>query len=271
MDMIEISGALIEIINEIKSNLVIDNIAIRGDIFSILENACTVIYYPLPNEKNRGFHIKKIVGDKLEDFVFINTDKPLAEQIFAAAHEFGHICNVADRVWSTLGLTAQPTEDEEEEITNRFAAELLMPTLPFRNSFVAHMKELNVSTKMIKTDELARVMVMLMNDFLVPYVAVRKRLVETEIMTPAAEEYLVSIEHDMLKYVEVFANDQNTYLGQGTNIKTVPGIRDLINNAEEKNGIDIYLLNKIKRDFEFSDITSDEREIEIHIGDENNG
>lgn len=271
MDMNVVSAALIEIIKEIKEKLVINNVAIRADIFGILESVCTVIYYPLPNEKNRGFHIKKIVGDKLEDFVFINTDKPLAEQIFAAAHEFGHICNVAKRVWGVLNMPGQPTEDEEEEITNRFAAELLMPTDPFCNSFLAHMKELNVSSGKVKTDELARVMVMLMNDFLVPYVAVRKRLVETSIMASSAEDYLIKIESLMLKFVEIFANDQNTYLGKGTKVKTIPGIRDLINKAEENQSVDIYLLKKIKKDFDFADVDAGEGEIEIHIGDSNNG
>ena len=55
---------------------------------------CTVIYYPLRNEKNCGFHIKKIVGDSLEDFVY----KPMTNQIFVAAHELGHIYMVAENV-----------------------------------------------------------------------------------------------------------------------------------------------------------------------------
>ncbi len=271
MNMNDVSEALGSVIDEIKEKLVINNVAIRGDIFGILENECTVIYYPLPDEKNRGFHIKKIIGNTLEDFVYINTDKPLAEQIFAAAHEFGHIYNIANRVWLDLGLSGQPTEEEEEEITNRFAAELLMPTKPFKSAFFAHLKELDISSEKIKTDELARVMVMLMNDFLVPYVAVRKRLVETKIMDLSAEKLLINIEPVMLKYVEVFANDQNTYWWKGTDVKTVPGLRDLINSAEENGSIDMYLLSKIKKDFNFADVSSNEEEIEIHMGDSNNG
>ena len=70
--------AIQDIITDIKEQCIIQNTAIRDSIFSILENHCTVIYYPMENEKNRGFHIKKIVKDNLEDFVYINTAKPIA-------------------------------------------------------------------------------------------------------------------------------------------------------------------------------------------------
>ena len=119
--------AIKKIILDIKEKCIIKNTAIRDSIFGILENECTVIYYPLENEKNRGFHIKKIVKNELKDFVYINTAKPIAEQIFAAAHEFGHIWEVADKVWKILGYEGKPTEEEEEDITDWFAAELLMP------------------------------------------------------------------------------------------------------------------------------------------------
>lgn len=110
--------AIKKIILDIKEKCIIKNTAIRDSIFDILENECTVIYYPLENEKNRGFHIKKIVKNELKDFVYINTAKPIAEQIFAAAHEFGHIWEVAGKVWKILGYEGKLTEKEEEDITD---------------------------------------------------------------------------------------------------------------------------------------------------------
>lgn len=56
--------AIKKIILDIKEKCIIKNTAIRDSIFDILENECTVIYYPLENEKNRGFHIKKIVKNE---------------------------------------------------------------------------------------------------------------------------------------------------------------------------------------------------------------
>ena len=267
MNQDRVAEALRSIIKEIRENRIIDNIAIKGDIFMILENSCTVIYYPIPKEKTRGFHIKRIVNDKLEDFVYINTDKPMAEQVFGAAHEYGHILNVARRVWELLGYENIPTEEEEEEITNLFAAELLMPHEAFRTAFFAHMKELNIKSGKVKVEEVVQIMVLLMNDFLVPYESVRKRFVETKIMNKESASVLESVENEILQLVVVLTNDQNTYLGKGTDVKTIPGIRELIEIAEENNTVDIYLLNKIKKDFDFSETPLGGTDIEIHIGD----
>ena len=57
--------AIKKIILDIKEKCIIKNTAIRDSIFGILENECTVIYYPLENEKNRGFHIKKLLKTNL--------------------------------------------------------------------------------------------------------------------------------------------------------------------------------------------------------------
>ncbi len=259
--------AIQDIISDIKEECIIQNTAIKDSIFGILENKCTVIYYPLENEKNRGFHIKKIVKNKLEDFVYINTAKPIDEQIFAAAHEFGHIWEVAEKVWKSLEYAGKPTEVEEEDITNRFAAELLMPTDAFRNVFFAHMAELGIKAGKVKLDDLVRVIVLQMSDFMVPYESVRKRLVETNIIRQEVADFLLSKEEKVLNFVAIFTKDQNTYLGNGTGVKTVSGIRSLIENAESQEKVDIHLLKKIKKDFDMLDMPIAEDRFEIQIGD----
>lgn len=269
MEWNKVENAIQTIIKDIKEKCIIQNTAIRDDIFGILENHCTVVYYPLENEKNRGFHIKRIVKDKLEDFVYINTAKPIAEQIFAAAHEFGHICEVSHKVWKLIGYEGNPTEDDDEDITNRFAADLLMPTEAFRNVFLAHMAEQGIKPGRVKIEELVRVMVMQMSDFMVPYESVRKRLVETNLMKQEAADYLLTKEEEILKLVAIFTKDQNTYLGKGTGVKTIPGIRMLVENADNNGNVDTYLLKKIKKDFDISDIPIAGENFEIHIGDNN--
>ena len=259
--------AIQKIISDIKEKCIIKNTAIRDSIFGILENECTVIYYPLDNEKNRGFHTKKIVKNELKDFVYINTDKPIAEQIFAAAHEFGHIWEVAEKVWNILGYEGKPTEQEEEDITDWFAAELLMPTDEFRDAFFAHMSELGIKTGKVKLDEIVRVIVLQMNDFMVPYESVRRRLEETDIMQKESADYLLSKQEEALELVTIFIKDCNTYLGNGTGVKTVSGIRTLIENAESQKNVDSYLLNKIKKEFEIVNMPITEEGFEIHIGD----
>lgn len=268
MDRKVVVQAIQKIILDIKEKCIIKNTAIRDSIFGILENECTVIYYPLENEKNRGFHIKKIVRNELKDFVYINTAKPIAEQIFAAAHEFGHIWEVAEKVWNILEYEGRPTEEEEENITDWFAAELLMPTDEFRDAFFAHMRELGIRAGKVKLDEIVRIIVLQMNDFMVPYESVRRRLEETNIMQKDAADYLLSRQKEALELVAVFIKDSNTYLGNGTGVKTVSGIRTLIENAESQKNVDGYLLKKIKKEFGIVRMPIREEGFEIHIGDD---
>lgn len=267
MERETVAEAIQKIISDIRESCIIQNTAIRESIFGILENACTVIYYPLENEKNRGFHIKKIVNNELEDFVYINTAKPIAEQIFTAAHEAGHIWSIAEKVWTVLGYEGKPTDEEEEEITDWFAAELLMPTEAFREVFFAHMNELGIKAGKVKLDDLVQVIVLQMNDFMVPYESVRRRLVETNIMQQRAADYLLSKEAEVLNLVGIFTKDRNTYMGNGTCVKTVSGIRTLIEKAEGQGNTDIYLLNKIKKEFDIA-IPVAEEGFEIQIGDQ---
>ena len=68
MNWKEIDKAIQRIVSDIKDKCIIKNVAIRDNIFGILEDNCTVIYYPLRKRENRGFHIKRIVKNELEEF-----------------------------------------------------------------------------------------------------------------------------------------------------------------------------------------------------------
>lgn len=270
MEYTDMRPTIQNIVDEIKKACIIKNTAIRDDIFGILEGQCTVVYYPISDQKNRGFHIKKIVHDHLEDFVYINTDKPMAEQIFAAAHELGHIFRVAERVWDISDKQGKPTEQEEEEITNFFAAELLMPYDAFRKNFFAHMRELEIIPGKVRLDEVVRLIVCQMSDFMVPYEAARKRLVETGIMDETSAENLETQDKQVESLVKAFLSDQNTYLGQGTGVRTISGMRSLLDKAEKQHSeVDPYLIQKLKKDFEVKEAV--ENKLEIHIeGDSSN-
>lgn len=266
MEWKEVEIVIRDIVSDIKNKCIIQNTAIRDNIFGILEDNCIVIYYPLDTEKNRGFHIKKIVKNELVDFVYINTAKPIAEQIFTAAHELGHIFEVSEKVWKTMGYNGRPTDKEEEDITDRFAAELLMPAEAFKKVFSVHMEEVGIRYGKVKVDDLVRVMVMQMNVFMVPYEAVRRRLVETGLMQQSAADFLESKKEEILQLVELLTKYQNSYLEKGTGRKTISGIRELIEEAETRENIDDYLVKRIKRDLDIVDIPEAD-ELEIHIGD----
>ena len=269
MDWKEIEKAIQKTVSEIKDECIIQNTAIRDDIFDLLEDNCTVIYYPLENEKNRGFHIKKIVKNNLEDFVYINTAKPIAEQIFTAAHELGHIFEIAKKVWVMLEYPGIPSEKEEEDITDRFAAEILMPAEAFKKVFLVNMEEVGINKGKVKVDDLIQVMVMQMNAFLVPYEAVRRRLIETGLIQKTAADYLKAREKEILRLVNALTKYKNTYLEKETGIKTISGIREMLEEAETRSNVDDYLVKRIKRDLEIVDM-SETADLEICMGDKDN-
>ena len=183
MNWNEVISILPLVIEDLKKEYLLINPMIRDDIFGILEKHCVVVYYPLENESNCGFHTKRFVKNKLEDFVYINTAKPVANQVFAAAHELGHVWRVADKVIEKMSDKVSFSSEEEELLINRFAAELLMPEKEFRKTFNVRMKEFNLDGKKIKLEDLIRVVVVLMNDYMVPYESVRRRFVETNIIS----------------------------------------------------------------------------------------
>lgn len=146
--------------NEIKLHTII-----KDDIFRLLNKYCIIIYYPLEDESNWGFRTKRFVNGKLEDFVFINTARTLAEQVFIAAHELGHVWDVNSKLADIAPESKNLTAKEEEDIIDRFAAELLMPPQRFKGSFMENIMLLGLNTKVIRIEDLIRVMVLLLGDF----------------------------------------------------------------------------------------------------------
>ena len=81
-----------------KFNLDDDSSPLGKRIFGILENYCTVIYYPIEDatEKNDGFLMADIPmrDGSSKSIIYINTYQTEEKQVFAAAHELGHFLNV---------------------------------------------------------------------------------------------------------------------------------------------------------------------------------
>lgn len=271
MDWTEVYNKIPKVIEKLKRDYVLENTIIRNDIFNILEKHCTVVYYPLPDEKNCGFHTKRFVKDRLEDFVYINTAKTLPEQVFAAAHELGHVLGVVDKIKEKISIDDRVSQDEEEQIINRFAAELLMPTFQFEKTFYIHLEELCSDFSSFSLETLIKIIVMQMNDYMVPYEAIRRRLVETNIITKENGQLLKKNEKSILVLVSIFSKDLNTMLDNTTGKKTIPGLRNLLENIEKNNLLDIYTIKKIKNDFDIKDVTVSEDVLNIIIGDKRDG
>lgn len=251
-----------------RRDFILGNSIIKDGIFKILEKHCVVVYYPFEDEsKTRGFHIKRFLKGKLADFVYINTARSSAEQIFAAAHELGHVWEVAKKIWETLEYKDDLTEDIEETIVNRFAAELLMPEEQFERTFWTHMRDMGYDPQKIRLDELVRVVVMQMTDYMAPYESVRRRLVETKIVSDEIGKLLISNSY-IESLIGVYLKDLNTTFSESTGIKTIPGLRDTLAIAEKEGNVDDYLISKVKKDFEISEISTSNQTIDISGEDE---
>lgn len=265
MDWEKIVRQIPSVIEKVRTDYVLNNMIIRDDIFGILEKYCNVIYYPMEGEKNCGFHTKRFVKDKLEDFVYINTAKPVADQVFTAAHELGHVWGVAAKVWRQAGEKGEPETTAEENIINRFAAELLMPTEEFRKTFQAHMREAACENDKLMVVELVHIMVQQMNDYMVPYESVRRRMIETNIISPKVGRILREREDLILRLVQAFSKDQNTMLDRVTAKKTIPGMRRLLEAAENSGELSVYTISRIKKDFDMEDISAADEIVEISL------
>lgn len=260
-----------EVILELKNENKEINPMIRDDIFGILEKHCTVIYYPLDNEENCGFHTQRFVKDKKEDFVYINTARPLADQVFTAAHELGHVWCVTEKILNKIDSTVKLKSEDEEKLINRFAAELLMPEVSFRNVFLANIKLLHSTDNKFRIEDFISVMVLQMNDFMVPYESVRRRMIETHIISEEVGELLNKNRDFINALVKEFSKDLNTVLDKVTRKMTIPGLRGLLERIEQEGLLDEYTICKIKNDFNMSVIENSDTMIDIRIEDNVDG
>ena len=268
MDFLQVVKKLPNVIDKLQKENQVDNMIIKNDIFKILEKHCIVLYYPVADEENRGFHTKRAVNNEMKDFVYINTAKPLAEQVFTAAHELGHVWDVKGKVLEELPECEAYVTREEEKIINRFAAELLMPKPVFRKTFYAHLKDAGFTHKPIKLKDFVRLIVMQMNDFMVPYEAVKRRLLETEVITEKVALSLEKHNSEIELLVTAFSKEQNTMLDQATGKKTIPGLRELWEQVEVEKCLDEYRISKIKKDFNLDTVSSPDEAVTITEGDQ---
>ena len=104
------------------------NAPIGTNIFSFLEQKGDIVFQLQDfKESELDVMIIKYSAKSQKKYIIINSDKPLINQIFAAAHEFYHylysfIGNSQDSIVCTFSKN-----DKEEIKANRFAAEFLLP------------------------------------------------------------------------------------------------------------------------------------------------
>lgn|GEM_PF-545522 len=229
----------------IKDDLIRDgsfNKVLRDDIFQLLESQdCIVLYYPLENEENNGFHVEYPYRGELKHFVYINTDQFKETQIFTAAHELGHIWKIIEFMQEN-GFSGD--DEWEERVISRFAAELLMPKDEFRSFAI---KEIVVSKKQYTKKQLPmtsiiRIVTAIMNEFFTPFKSVVHRLYELMIISEKLANTLLE-KYDTGEYRDysmIVANEQGynrLYQTPDKLLKHIDGLKELLDEAKNNNAM----------------------------------
>ena len=215
------------------------NVPLGTKIFDVLEKQCTVVYFPIEQleEENDAFLLTGIPmkSGELRNIVFINTFQTSEKQVFAAAHELGHLLNI-----SAVIKTPEDMEEEEfnERLVNRFAAELLMPEKQFKRFIIDTFRKFD--QKNFSFRSLLELVVETMNYFSVPYNSVVIRLVELKIITESQGRLLVDgteeVPINTLKtFVKTIISASDYENLQSRNMKReIAGLSDLLEKAEQK-------------------------------------
>jgi len=168
------------------------NPLLREDVLALLEQYCTVVFFPLERERNNGFHIKVPARcGKDRHFVYINTAQTIEKQAFTAAHELGHIWKVDQLVAEQCGFPLPLNEALSEQIINRFAAELLIPEGLFHRAYAREYRKLARPDNQITVRDMLKVVVALMDQFFAPSKSIIYRCWELKYIDTQARELLL--------------------------------------------------------------------------------
>lgn len=239
------------------------NVLLRDETLKLLEQYCTVLYYPLQGETNNGFHIDNIPtkDGKLHHFVYLNTAQTLEKQVFTAAHELGHIWRVDDHIQNAWhekhGRRLKIDEDLREQIINRFAAELLMPAQYFKAKFHTESKEKIQEDGTLRLLDMLRIVAKMMEHFFVPWKSVVYRFGELGILPEADTKTLLGEgELSLLTpdLIEDTLDAIKTELGYEELFKTeerkwIEGLPELLDRAASQNVVSKTKLEAIYQTF----------------------
>lgn len=236
-----------------EKNLQFDYL-LRDNIFELLERYCTVLYYPQENEENDGCHVKRLINDKVENFVFINTNKSVEKQVFTAAHELAHILELDVYLKQHC---SDYKETMEELVMNKFAALLLIPDDLFNREVQRNIKEFCYDDEKITLDNLIRFSLRLMDFFFVPFKSVVIRLYEVGHLSAEDAERVITDEDTLKKindYIKLLGYKR---LGIRSNKKSINGFAELLGKAEKAEVFPKTKIDSIREKMGFPNINTE--------------
>lgn len=240
-----------EKINNEELDTLFPNKLLREDVLELLEHFCKVVYYPLEQEDNNGFHINDmILAGKKENFVFINTAQTMEKQVFTAAHELGHIWNVDDYAVN-IGLI-EDTIEKREMLINRFAAVLLMPKDDYQKIFQEIYCRYVGENGKITLENLLHFIVEMMNYFFVPEKAIVCRLCELGYLSEELADALIS-DNDITNAVKaIIANSGYVKFQKPSMKKWIKGLPEILEKASENKVVSEAKIEKMRDIFNIS-------------------
>ena len=204
------------------------NEVVRDDVFSVLQRECTVLYYALEDAID-GCHIQKPVLGEMRQFVFINTNKVIQEQVWTAGHELGHVWKVDEVVYHNY----PKCKENVETIVGRFTAEFLMPEEIFRHEISNRLKEYQYTGPMMQPSTVVDLITYLMNFFCVPAKSIILRFIELHYVKESdMERYLTCFEDNHELYIQTISENQYTRLEKREKVYTIGNIRRDIQKIE---------------------------------------
>jgi len=247
----DVVPAINKFISQKKLN---ENPLLRDGVFSLLEQYCTVLYYPQENEENDGCHIKRLVNDKVVNFVFINTHKSIEKQVFTAAHELGHILDLDIYLKDNC---PDYSSDMEEIAMNKLAALLLMPENIFTKELQEHFKNYSTEEGKITLDNLIKLSLFLMDLFFVPFKAVIIRLFELGYLSKKDAEEIIYDTTTLNKindYIKLLGYKR---LGIRSQKKSIKDFAEILERAETLEVFPETKLKSIREKMDLPDIKSE--------------
>ena len=195
-----------------------------------------------------------MINDKPQEFVFINTANTTEKQVFAAAHELGHVLKVDEKIIKEFDLNS--STEISEKIINRFAAELLMPEKIFVDKADNILKTLNVKDK-ISIGNMVYLIVCLMNEFLVEFEAIVRRFNELKKISDASRDLLLKLKNipDFYDEITSLAKASNfTRLFIKSNNRSIKNLKELVDKANEKQTLTETKIKSILKTFEIKQV-----------------
>lgn len=241
---------------------------IKDRVLELLNAFCIVVFYPLEEEKNNGFHITDMPfsNGTCKNFVYINTAQTTEKQVFTAAHELGHIWEVDNYMIGLKKYSNVITDADRESVINRFAAILLMPKESFLFALNKEANKYYEPDQSVTFLNLLKIIVSLMNTFFAPFKSVVIRMSEFEVIDNETKELLLGqgripqdlIDEGLQKTIADFGMVQ---FQNPTNKKYIAGFAEQLDEVEARH---LVTQSKIENMRDLFDLKDNKNLLDMH-------